>query len=80
MDKKLGFLIIPASVLVFPGCQRIQSPNVLLIITDDQGYGDLSFTGNPSPWYAKYRQTGWWKPQIQVISMCVPFQRLPVHR
>jgi len=47
MDKKLGFLIIPASVLVFPGCQRIQSPNVLLIITDDQGYGDLSFTGNP---------------------------------
>ncbi len=22
-------------------------PNVLLILTDDQGYGDLSITGNP---------------------------------
>jgi arylsulfatase A-like enzyme len=27
--------------------QTNQHPNVLLIITDDQGYGDLSFTGNP---------------------------------
>jgi len=31
-----------------PGmAQSVQHPNVLLIITDDQGYGDLSFTGNP---------------------------------
>ncbi len=27
--------------------QETKRPNVLLIITDDQGYGDLSFTGNP---------------------------------
>jgi len=27
--------------------QTNQHPNVLLIITDDQGYGDLSITGNP---------------------------------
>ena len=27
--------------------QGILHPNVIIIITDDQGYGDLSFTGNP---------------------------------
>ena len=27
--------------------QASKSPNVILIITDDQGYGDLGFTGNP---------------------------------
>lgn len=27
--------------------QAVKHPNVILIITDDQGYGDLGFTGNP---------------------------------
>ena len=23
-------------------------PNVIIVITDDQGYGDMAFTGNPA--------------------------------
>ena len=45
--KKLILLII----FIFPlilHCQNADSPNIIVIITDDQGYGDLGFTGNPN--------------------------------
>ena len=41
----LPFLFLPFSFINF--AQTADRPNVLLIITDDQGYGDLGFTGNP---------------------------------
>jgi arylsulfatase A-like enzyme len=41
----LTLLTLGASV--FSSAQKIQHPNVVLIITDDQGYGDMGFTGNP---------------------------------
>jgi len=40
----LSFTIIGSATGM---AQTIQHPNILLIITDDQGYGDLSITGNP---------------------------------
>jgi hypothetical protein len=27
-------------------CSAVENPNILLIMTDDQGYGDLGFHGN----------------------------------
>lgn len=40
----IAFLLLNMFMSV---AQETKLPNVLLIITDDQGYGDLSFTGNP---------------------------------
>jgi len=41
----LSAFTLVASVL--SSAQENRHPNVVLIITDDQGYGDLGFTGNP---------------------------------
>ncbi len=46
MNTSLKLIILPAAAIAFSGCQKKSSPNVLLIITDDQGYGDLGYTGN----------------------------------
>lgn len=46
-----NLLLILFMLITVPGIsQKGQPPNVLLIITDDQGYGDLGFHGNPIIW------------------------------
>lgn len=40
----IGFLLLNIFTSV---AQETKHPNVIIIITDDQGYGDLGFTGNP---------------------------------
>ena len=34
-------------LLLFPAIAAADKPNVVIVITDDQGYGDLSCHGNP---------------------------------
>jgi arylsulfatase A-like enzyme len=45
MNRLLFSTLLPALLLMLISCQK--PPNLLLIITDDQGYGDLSLHGHP---------------------------------
>ena len=46
--KKIHLLTLLFLVFLI-GCKKDKTPpNVILIITDDQGYGDLNFNGNPN--------------------------------
>ena len=52
-----------------------KSPNVILIITDDQGYGDLSSHGNPvlkTPNMDKFRGESFHLSDFMLPLMCSP--------
>jgi arylsulfatase A-like enzyme len=52
-----------------------KSPNVILIMTDDQGYGDLSITGNKiidTPHMDALAKNGVWLKQFYVSPVCTP--------
>jgi len=44
---RAGFMLAGLSLISMAYGQAQKHPNVILIITDDQGYGDFGFTGNP---------------------------------
>ena len=52
-----------------------EKPNVVIVITDDQGYGDLAFTGNPAiktPNLDKLRSQGTLLNNFHVDPTCAP--------
>lgn len=72
--KKLILLSIFTLPLVLL-CQKNDSPNIIVIITDDQGYGDLGFTGNPNvktPVLDKFAQEGIRFNNFYVSPVCAP--------
>ncbi|MEM9017800.1 MAG: arylsulfatase, partial [Verrucomicrobiota bacterium] len=47
MTPNLKWLLAILLVFLFPLFSQAKPPNVIIIMTDDQGYGDLSCHGNP---------------------------------
>ncbi|WP_308949690.1 arylsulfatase [Thalassobacterium maritimum] len=60
----------------WPVCsQAADKPNVIIVITDDQGYGDLGFTGNPAvktPHIDQLRSEGTLLNDFHVDPTCAP--------
>ena len=55
--------------------KEAKKPNVVIVITDDQGYGDVAFTGNPAiktPTIDKLRSQGTLLNNFHVDPTCAP--------
>lgn len=69
----VALLLAPLAAAQVPAAPR--KPNILLVLTDDQGYGDLSVTGNPylkTPNIDKLGQEGVQFDRFYVNSFCAP--------
>jgi hypothetical protein len=44
MTRSISYIIIFS--FLFISCEKSSNPNVLIFMTDDQGWGDLSIHGN----------------------------------
>ncbi|MCA1746541.1 MAG: sulfatase-like hydrolase/transferase, partial [Bacteroidales bacterium] len=71
-------IIIAVTSLIAVSCSsKVENnpPNVVLIITDDQGYGDLGITGNPhvkTPVIDKFARESVRFNQFYVSPVCAP--------
>lgn len=71
---KRFFLLLHAALAAF-SCAAAEKPNVLLVMTDDQGYGDFSLHGNPdleTPHLDRFASEGIRFTQFQVSPFCAP--------
>lgn len=68
-------LLIILFALPLSGRTNAASPNVVLVITDDQGYGDLSIHGNPvlkTPHIDQFAKESVRLTDFHVTPMCTP--------
>ena len=71
--RSLSVLFI--SILVFGCTDNEKAPNIILVITDDQGYGDISAHGSPdvsTPNMDKLKAQGTSLEDFQVSPTCAP--------
>ena len=75
----IKYFIITASFILATACfssaQEKTQPNVIIIITDDQGYGDLGITGNPhvkTPVIDKFASENIRFNKFYVSPVCAP--------
>ena len=70
-----ALLLAPLAALNAAEAKPASKPNILLIVTDDQGYGDFSIHGNPhlqTPHIDKLAETGVRFDRFFVNSFCAP--------
>jgi len=70
MKKTLLSALMLASVV-----SAAERPNIILVMTDDQGLGDMGWTGHPhikTPALDKLRTQSLWFSEFQVGSTCAP--------
>jgi arylsulfatase A-like enzyme len=71
----LGLLVALVAVTPAPAGAPARRPNVIVLITDDQGYGDLSCHGNPvlkTPHLDELHKTSVRLTDFHVAPMCTP--------
>jgi len=71
--KSLVVIFLP--VLLFACTEKPKSPNIVLVMTDDQGYADISAHGSPdvlTPNMDKIRSQGISLEDFQVSPTCAP--------
>ncbi len=72
MPRYILLLVIIAFTF---SCSERKSPNVILILTDDQGWGDFGFVGNPdvkTPYIDQLAENGTHLTNFYVSAVCSP--------
>ncbi|MGI9174353.1 MAG: arylsulfatase [Rhodothermales bacterium] len=70
-----GLLLLPLALSGWSPASAERPPNVVLILTDDQGCGDVAFTGNPrlaTPHLDRLASEGTHLTQFYVAPVCAP--------
>ncbi|HEV3437667.1 MAG TPA: arylsulfatase [Gemmata sp.] len=71
----IGWIVVLAMVLPVSRVCAAAPPNVLLVITDDQGFGDLGIHGNPvikTPQIDAFARKSVWLKNFYVCPVCSP--------